>query len=369
LVASSDEEAAEFARMPRRVGRHPAMLAGAAVLATFLIISMRRDIRYALSPSEPLSLGQAQALVAAGPRGEQALRDAENRQVTVTGTPDRESALELDTKGSWTFTELFRLLGTENRLFVHRLESPLPADKAERDVFTGRLVRFADLSFEASIRAHFSHHVAATHFFDPAEWVKAVPSADRGFSLKDKAGDTVALGPNDLLALDEVRPEVVRLGFPRDRFPAEPDVRAALVRVDPQAKVLSLVATGTDRFVAEVTFSAGQRDKALQALAERDRHMEMREARTTHKARVGALKLTPDGSAVLLTDGAASPVAVALAAIASVRTLAPVIIPPDAYLVVESEMPSDHLRDLAVAGVLLVFASVNALGLVQALRP
>jgi hypothetical protein len=369
VVVSSDEEAAEFARMPRRVGRHPAMLAGAAVLATFLIISMRRDLRYALSPAAPLNLGEAKALVSAGPRGEQALRDAENRQVTLSGTPDRESALELDTKGSWTFTELFRLLGTENRLFVHRLESPLPAEKAERDVFTGRLVRFSDLSFEASIRGHFSHHVAATHFFEPAELVKAVPSAASGFSLKDKAGDTVALGPNDLLALDEVRPEVVRLGFPRDKFPSEAAVRAALAQVDPQTQVLSFAAVGTDRFAVEAIFGAGRRDKALQALAERDRHMEMREARTTHKARVGALKLTPDGSALLLTDGAAPVATVSLAGIASVRTLAAVIIPPDAYLVAESELPSDHLRDLAVAGVLFVFASVNALGLFQALRP
>jgi hypothetical protein len=385
-VLPSDEEAAEFARMPRRAGRHPAMLAGAMVLASFLIVSMRKDIRFALSSATPLDLGDARALRAAGPRGVEALRDGENRVVRIAGTPDRESALELDTKGSWTFTQLFRLLGTDNRLFVHRLESPVPDDKAEHDVFVGRLVKVSDLPFEEAIRSHFSHHVVSTHFFEPAALVAAVPSAEHGFALKDKAGDTVSLGPNDLLAIDEVKPDVVRLGFPRDRFPAEADVRAAVMAADPGARILAVgaSASGTGepetadkgepadkaaKLAAEVVFSEGRRDKALQALAERDRRIEMREARTTFKARVGALKLTPDGSAFLLTDGASAAATVPVARVVTVRTLANVVIPPDAYLLVESETPRDHLRDLAVAGVLLVFASVNALGLVQALRP
>ena len=63
----------------------------------------------------------------------------ENRYVRVTGTPDRESGLEIDTKGSWVFTQLFRVLGTGDHLFLHRPPSPLPAALAESDSFEGRL--------------------------------------------------------------------------------------------------------------------------------------------------------------------------------------------------------------------------------------
>ena len=92
----------------------------------------------------------------------------------IHGTPDRESALELDTKGSWVFTQFFRILGTGNRLFVHRRENPLPAFKAEHDVFEGRLIPFRDLSFEDAIRGYSASHVSATHFFRPEDFRRAI---------------------------------------------------------------------------------------------------------------------------------------------------------------------------------------------------
>ena len=43
-------------------------------------------------------------------------------------------------------------------------------------------------------------------------------------------------------------------------------------------------------------------------------------------------------------------------------------IPPDAYLIVEAETPREHLSEVAIALVLLVFASVNLAGLAKGLR-
>ena len=57
-----------------------------------------------------------------------------------------------------------------------------------------------------------------------------------------------------------------------------------------------------------------------------------------------------------------------LANIESVRTLASVQIPDDAYLVVEAETPREHLPEAAMAIVLVVFASVNLAGLMRGLR-
>src|SRR4051812_45856728 len=110
----------EFAGIRSSRARHPALALGAAALALFIIAHVRDDIAYSLSSSEPLDLGEARALLAA--RG--GVEQGATRFVRVSGTPDREGGLELDTKGSWVFTHFSRILGTGNRLFVHRRESP-----------------------------------------------------------------------------------------------------------------------------------------------------------------------------------------------------------------------------------------------------
>jgi hypothetical protein len=141
----------EFAGIRSRAGRHPALALGAAALALFIIFHVRGDIAYSLSSTNPIDLGDASVTFGGGakpgdgtrPRAvgvpAEVLERATNHYVSVRGTPDRESALELDTKGSWVFTQFFRILGTGSRLFVHRRDNPLPGFRAEEDRFEGRL--------------------------------------------------------------------------------------------------------------------------------------------------------------------------------------------------------------------------------------
>src|SRR4029078_6797191 len=113
------------------------------------------------------------------------------RYVRVAGVPDRESALELDTKGSWVFSQLFRVLGTGDKLFVHRTENRLPAARAEADVFEVGLIRVSELPYADAIRAYFAKHVTATHYFSVEALLKAL--AGRGqnapIALADRGGD------------------------------------------------------------------------------------------------------------------------------------------------------------------------------------
>jgi len=92
----------EFAHIPSPRTRHPVLAAAAAALAFFLVFHIRAEVRYALSPSAPVELGDART--AFSPAGLPAVAEVANRYVRVRGTPDRESALELDTKGSWVFS-------------------------------------------------------------------------------------------------------------------------------------------------------------------------------------------------------------------------------------------------------------------------
>jgi hypothetical protein len=375
----------EFAHIPSPRTRHPLLAAAAAALAFFLAFHIRADVRYALSPTAAVDLGDARTAFSAA--GLPAVAGVENRYVRVRGTPDRESALELDTKGSWVFSQFFRILGTGDRLYLHRRESPLPASRAERDVFEGRLIRFRDLSFQDSIRGYFRKHVTATHFFAPADLARAIAAHPGGpLALGDRAGDAVTVGPDDELALDVSRPDEVRVALSRAPFPDQAAARAALEQRGgevvgalglvqdaprpgaPTEGPLSMLgaAAPAERWAFVVRFPPGKRDAALAGLEEADPKVAIRDARETLRARAGSLRA--DGDALVVEAAAGPPRRVPVSALAAARTVATVDIPGDAYLVIEADSPRDHLATLFMALVLAMFGAVNLMGLVRELR-
>ena len=357
-------EVDEFADIPNPRTRHPALAVAAALLALFLVLKMRSDLTFFLSSSQPADLGDVRALMA-NDRGPAVLAEGVNRVVRLRGTPDRESALQVDTKGSWTFTELFRLLGTQSRVFVHRRENPLPGFRAEADSFEGRLVRFSDLPFEDAIRSYFANHVGATHFFKPEE-LRRVVAAGTGAatSLPDLAGDTVTLGPNDILAFELIRPGEVEVGLPVGRF-ANPEVaRSALVAKG--AEVLRPGRSIADRQTWIVAVTPATRDKLMNDLGAIDYQSDLRDVRETVKARLADVSADGAGLAVRGAEGAADAAKPRpLVGLDTIRTLATVQIPPDALLIVEAEAPREHLSDAGIAVVLIAFASVNLVGLAR----
>jgi hypothetical protein len=372
--APNRADADEFAHIPTPRTRHPLLAVAAALLSAYLVWHVRHDLRYALSPGEPLDLGDAR--VTFSPRT--TVKGIDNRYVRVAGTPDRESGLEVDTKGSWTFSQFFRVLGTGDRLFVHRRENPLPGPRAEADVFEGRLVRFGELPFEDTVRRYFSAHVVATHYLAVDELRRALQGARGGaLELHDRAGDPVRLAPEDVVAIDVVRPEEVRIGLPRERFADGAAARAeierrggtivsakGLVKVEAPPAPGALLSSGpppTERWTFIVKFSGPEREAALSALGELDRKVEIRDARETLKPHLAEITATDDG---LTVRGRALP----LATIAAARTLATVQVPDDAYLVIESDHPRDHLPTLFLALAVATFGAFNLAALARGLR-
>jgi hypothetical protein len=363
----------EFAHIPRPRTRHPLLAVAAAALAFYLVFHVRHELRYALSTGEALDVGEAR--VTFSPRT--TMTGLDNRYVRVRGTPDRESGLEVDTKGSWTFSQFFRVLGTGDHLFVHRRESPLPAARAEDDVFEGRLVRFGELPFEDAVRAYFSAHVVASHYF-ALEDLRAALVAARGgaLALKDRAGDPVTLAAVDLLSLEVRRADEVRVGLPRERFVDGAAARAeierrggtivvdkGLVRVDaPGAAAGGALSFGDgpppiERWTFVARFEGPGREAALSALGELDRRVEIRDARELVRAHVSELAVADDALVVSL-DGAA-PRRLSWTTLAAARTLATVRPADDAYLLVEDDHPRDHLPTLFLALAVAVFGVVN----------
>ncbi len=313
----------------------------------------------------------------------EALAQAANHYVRVRGTPDRESALELDTKGSWVFTQFFRILGTGSRLFVHRRENPLPGFRAEEDAFEGRLIRFADLSFETAIREYSATHVSATHFFAPETLRRALaPAPGAAVSLVDLAGDPVSLGGSDLLAIDVALPEQLRIAFPRDKVRDDAAARVEIEKrggtvlsvveaeapANPTAPPPTGIAPGADRVVLMVRFPLARRQSALGELGDLDPKIEIRDARRTLKVRLSDLRDGGDALLVSPAEAGAAPARLPIADIPAIRTLAAVQIPSDAWLLIENDHPRDHVQTVIFAGVLLAFAVINLLGLVRGLK-
>jgi hypothetical protein len=395
----------EFAHIPRSRARHPLVAVAGALLAFFLVFHSRRELRYALLGGEPLDLGSARQTFGAG----KIPPDLENRYVRTAGMPDRESALELDTKGSWVFSQFFRVLGTGDRLFLHRRESPLPAARAESDVFEGRLMRVDDLPFAAAIRRYFATHVAATHFFAPEAFARALaaPRAGPTLAVVDRSGDAVSLADGETVAIDVSQPDQVQIGLPRARFATEEDAGAALtsrggeiVKVlgsikakpsasAPEAGPLSATPEPPERWTFLVEFPAAERQAALDALGNLDRVVEIRDARQTIEVKVADVSAAAGGAGSRLPEGAlpaggqpagGSPAGglivrpgqgparqLSLASIVAIHTMAPVLIPDDAYLLVEGETPREHLPTIFLALVLVMFGAVNLVGLLREL--
>lgn len=356
----------EFASIPSNPGRHPVIAAAAVALAGFLIFQMRSDLGYALSSAAPQDLGDARALARAPAQSLPA-----NRYVTVAGPADRESAIILDTRGSWDFTQFFRLLGTDNRVFIHRRPDPLPVTLAERDVFTGRLIRFRDLSFQASIRQHFNAHVTATHFFRAEDLHAALGRAAQGpLQLADRVGEQVTLAPEQRLGIDVARPGEIRIELPVARARDADAARAVVEKEGGQVVSVELAAEAGGRPARQVVvarFAEGTRDRALAALGDLDRQVRIASARTTIEVRVRELTPHPEGltAAPAAEGGAAAPPprVLALADIAAIRSLASVAIPEDAWLLIEGSAPRDQLKTVLAAVFVAGFALVNLLAL------
>lgn len=346
----------EFAHVPSPRRRHPVVSLAAAGLALFLVYQVHDDLFYALSHSTVRDLGDARALVSK-PVADLPI----NQYVRVSGMADRESGVIIDTAGSWSFTQFFRVLGTGSRLFVSRVPDPIPVEQAERDVFVGRLVRFKDLSFQAAIRKHFANRVTATHFFAPKAVREAVAVSRGGpVVLTDMLGEKVSLSANDELSIDTARPSDVQVDMPRAKYA---DAAAARAAVEPLgAQVLDEAPEPTDNktVAVVVTFAADKRDQAMSAIADLDERVHFRPVRARHRVRVAELTA---GEKQLTFKSGGQMVDKPVDQILAIRTLANVQIPDDALLLREGDRPSDHLKTVVIATILLAFAAINLLAL------
>ena len=112
-----------------------------------------------------------------------------------------------------------------------------------------------------------------------------------------------------------------------------------------------------------VRFPAARRQAALDELGDIDRTVEIRDARETIATRVSELSAS-DGALVIRAPGGAER-RLAAANVAAVHTIAPVVIPDGAYLLIEGDRPRDHVASVIISLVLMTFGVFNVVALVR----
>jgi hypothetical protein len=116
-------------------------------------------------------------------------------------------------------------------------------------------------------------------------------------------------------------------------------------------------------FVAR--FPAARRQAALDELGDIDRTVEIRDARETVTAHIADLSADAGDGALVVRAPGVPERRLAAAEVAAVRTMAPVVIPDGALMVVEGDRPRDHLGSILISLVLFVFGVFNVVALVR----
>jgi len=364
------------ARRPRSVLAVLAVLA----LSVSLLVHLAPDLRFAAAESTPQELPPARSLHG-GDAG--LLRD--NTLVAVSGLPDYRNALLFEPKGDSYRRAFFRMLGSGSRLWVRAEETSTRHQLAERIV--GRLRRFDTLAYAEQVRGYYGA-LKVTRLLEIGQFQRRARGEiheELWSELRDRGGELVAVGDpaRQQAAVVVDFPDELVVSLPGERFAVEEDARREVLRLGVAAGPGQADKEGF-RFVVRV--GAAGRDALMAACEQRDFGVELhRERYLVPLAAIGlpppaggppGLALEPPAGAApfLVQEGStlspapAGPRVVPWERVDSIQIDAPVVIPHDAWVVIEGDVPSGYGWAKALAVVLLLFIAFNGWLLTRSLR-
>lgn len=229
--------------------RHPLVAIAVMVVSLLLLYKMRGDITYALLPEQPTDVGTPEGAATGKLAGQG------DKFVKLSGLPDHRNSVSYDPKGGRGRVQVFRLLGSANRLLVARKAS-LSADAANE--FVGRLRPISDVWFVDALRAYFKQ-TQALRAID-LDKLKSAPAGKLTlpYATLDRAGQPLSVSREQDLLIDVLVEDDVRVLLSKEKFPSEPDARYEVERLglphgpgietrDGFGYVLRLPAKGPDR--------------------------------------------------------------------------------------------------------------------------
>lgn len=342
----------ELVRLPPpRPPRSPIVALAVLLVGTVLLVHLRTDIRYGLSPKAPMEVPEKV------PPG-MVLPD--NRLVVVRGIPDYRYALLLDPREDQYRRSFFRLLGTGDRLLVRADQTASRHELSER--FVGRLRRFDALPFADEVRGYYAHQ-QVTRFVDIGALRSCLPKLLDCTTLRDATGEPLRLEPTRPLLWVVDFPDELMITLSRDRFLVEEDARHELER---QGQPLRGPGRETeDGYVYIVEVPPEKRDAYLTKLEPLKASFAVHRERLT----VPLTGITSLGDTLALQpEGAKAATNYPWSRIVSVQVEAPVRIPADSWVLLEGEVPENFKWSPLVAGGLGLFMLFNLWLIVRWLR-
>lgn len=317
----------EFAGLPPAAPRRSPVLGIAVLLLGGLILwHLRADVVYSFSSRTPRELGDARAI--ASPL-------SDNVYASVSGQPDRRNALQIEPRGDRVRQGFFRLLGTQSRLFVRAADTTLRDGLADR--WTGRLRRMSSVPYAPALRDYFAKSVLARRYV----------ALDSFPVLKDRTGEAMTVPDNAIFDVDVRFPDELVVTLGRDKFVSLADAAREVERLG--VKVRGGGET-TDGFRVKVEAPAAERNAVMAKLEAKELPVSLSEDRLS--APLSDIKR--DGAQLKVGSRTAT-----WADVKSVSVAEPIVIPEDAFVLLEGDAPGGFLWAPLIAALMLAFMAFN----------
>jgi len=376
-----DEPDPELMQLPeprrRRRRRHPLISVLVIALSAYLMWFVRDDLLYFFQPRKAVDLGDVSAAVKQG-----TLRH--NTHVALAGAPDRKHALIVEARFGG-YDSFFRLLQTSNRVFVQQHREGRISDESPSGGYSGRLVRFAALPYQKGLASYFARTMTVPHELDFAA-VAAAKGAGSA-TLKDRDGAPVPVTPDTMVWVNVAFPDEWILQLSKRDYPKIEDTGRLLAELTVPGAVDEEASSTFWRFVLRVP--PDQVPALMTRLKAPDLHAALQRRQVSYSVRWN--QLTAEGRELVLS--AADPTAparyrvepgeegksklvpvretvtrVPAEGVLFITTSTPLVIPPDAFVLVVGKAPVEGWYYVVLYLLLATFIILNALALVQRLR-
>jgi len=376
--ASEEEVDPELLKLPRRRRRrHPLISLAVIGLSLYLMWFVRQDLFFFFQGGTPTEAGDAAS----------ALREGKLRAgsfVSLTGAPDRKHAIVLESKLGGGYESFYRLLGTQNRIFVQQHRATRGADAVLASSLTGHLVRFDTLPYRQGLRDYFAKAQTIAHDLDLAEVERAKRTSatrlkDRtGAEVKVTAGTTVWVNvayPNEWLIqaskrsyakLEETRKLVADLGLPT----AVDDEESAaffryVVHAEPDQVALLLARFRDPSLHANVVRRQVSYSARWDQVSVSGRTLELNAADPSFPS---SYRVDKSATPPRLAAFKELPAKIPAEGILYITIASPLEIAPDALVLLVGRRPAENWYYLALYVLLLAFIVINGWTLSQRLR-
>jgi hypothetical protein len=380
VPGSADEVDPELLKLPRRRRRrHPLIALAVIGLSIYLMWFVREDLVFFLRPRTPVDVGDASEALKQG-------RLQPNRFVTLAGSPDRKHALLVEARFGG-FESLFRLLQTDNRVFVQQHRESRGSDESLTGSYTGQLRRWKSLPYHRALESYFQRTMTIAHDLDLAGLAAAKAA---GGQARDLSGAAVRLAPDSQFWVNVAYPDEWLLQAKKQSYVSVKEADEKLL--SGVEEPFAVDEEGSQSFWRFVIKADPEKVPALMArFSSPDLHANLVRRQVSYQARFDQLSVEgktlvinaadPTAPARYVVDDVAdaiphyrlravreTPARVPADAILFISTSSPLKVPADAFVLLTGKRPSASWYYAVLYLLLLGFIVMNAATLIQRLR-